>query len=117
MHSYIGKSEIIELVQNNRKGIMIENIVTNDIDEYINSLFSLIKSNNINTNVFTQVKIKKLGNTGDVNHKSKYIILLVIRKDSKVDFNEYEIIKNTIRSIVPCRTIQEWIKNKYLIRQ
>lgn len=114
MYSYIGKSEITELIQNYRKGIIIEDVVTNDIDEYINSLFAILRNNGMNTNIFTQAKIKKITNTGSVNHRYKYIILLTIRKDSKISIKEYENIEKCIQNMVPCKTIQEWMKTKYL---
>lgn len=114
MHSYIGKTEIMELVQNNRKGIIIENIITYDIDEYINNVLIVLRNMGINTNVFTQPKIKKINIKKDIEHKYKYIILLVIRKDAKLDDKAYENIKNCIKNIAPCNTIQDWIKNKYV---
>ena len=114
MYSYIGKSEITELIQNYRKGIIIENVVTNDIDEYINSLFAILRNKGMSTNIFTQAKIKRITNKSSANHKYKYIILLTIRKDSKISIKEYENVEKCIQNIVPCKTIQEWMKAKYL---
>lgn len=114
MHSYIGKHEIVELIQNNRKGYIIENIVTNDIDEYINNMLIVLKSNGVNINIFTQPKINKLrGNVDNTAPKHQYILLLTIRKDAKINDYTYMDIRNCIRNIVYCNTIQEWVKNKY----
>lgn len=106
MHSYIGKSEIIELIQDNRKGFIIENISTKDIDEYINNLLIIAKNNGVNTNIFTQPKIKRVC-------ENKYMLLLTVRKYTKISSHEYYNIKNCIKKITACSTIQEWIKNKY----
>lgn len=114
MYSYIGKSEVIELIQNNRKGYIIENIVTNDIDEYINNVFIVLRNMNINVNIFTQPKIKKLKNNNEsALHKYQYTLLLTVRKDAKINDYTYENIKNCIKNITTCSTIQEWVKNKY----
>lgn len=107
MHSYINNSEIIELIQNDRKGIIIDNIVTSDIDEYINSLYSVLAINNINTNVFTQPKIKA--------HKNKrcYTLLLIVRSNNKIGNNEFNNIVNIVNSIVPCKSINQWMHDNY----
>lgn len=111
MHSYIGKSEISELIQGYRKAYIIENINTKDIDEYINSLLAVLRSKGVNTNIFTQVKVKRVINNCK---QSTYILLLTIRKDSKISSTAYDNIKHTIQSIVPCKTIQEWYRCKYV---
>lgn len=114
MYGYIGKSEITELIQSNRKGIIIDNVITNDIDEYINNLLAVLRNNGMNTNMFTQAKIKKITNKNSDSTKYKYIILLTIRKDTRMSIKEYEAIEKCIQNIVPCNTIQEWVKSKYL---
>lgn len=114
MHSYIGKSEITELIQNNRKGYIIENIVTNDIDEYINNILIVLRNMGVNINIFTQPKVRKLRNNSDnTMYKYQYTLLLTVRKDAKVNDSAYENIKNCIKNIVPCSTIQDWVKGKY----
>lgn len=110
MHSYIGKYEISELIQSFRKAYIIEKVNTKDIDEYISSLFAVLRSRGVDTNIFTQAKVKKVIQN---DKKYTYIILLIIRKDSNINSVAYENIKNALQSVVPCKTIQEWYRCKY----
>lgn len=114
MHSYIGKNEIVELVQNNRQGFIIENIKAKDIDEYINNLLIVLKGMNISTGIFNQPKIKRLCDDSlNPLNKNKYTLLLVIRKDAKVNNNAYNSIGILINNVVPCLTIQDFVKKQY----
>lgn len=100
MHSYIRKNELIELIQGDRKGFIVNDIRTKDIDEYINSLSCAIKECGINTNIFTQAKIKK-------NTNGSYVLYLIIRKHHNIDNIAYRELRQRMRSVVDCITIQE----------
>lgn len=105
MYGYIAKTEITDLIQNDRKGYIIYDIKTKDIDEYINCLMAVLRNNGIDINMFTQAKINK--------NKSNYILLLTIRKSYHITNMDYINIEKAISNIVPCKTIHQWIKDMY----
>lgn len=110
MYSYIGRTELAELVQANRVGFIISNIETSDIDEYINSLMSVLRNNGVDNNIFVQPKIRKLSKNRQ-EHDKRFMLMLVVRKDIKIDKHAYKKLENTINNIVKCETIQEhWYK-------
>lgn len=106
MYSYIGRTELAELVQANRVGFIISNIKTSDIDEYINSLMGVLRSHDIDNNMFVQPKIRRLSKNRQEQSK-RFMLMLVVRKDIKIDKKLYKKLEHTINNIVKCETLQE----------
>lgn len=79
IHGYISNKELKEMLQSNREALVIYDIQTKDIDEYICSMLAYFGSLGINSSIFTQPKIIK--HTKD----NKYTIIFIVRASIEID--------------------------------
>lgn len=92
MHNYVSKNEMIGLVTKDRKAVIICNITTKDIDEYINNVIIFLENNKFSRAKLTIPKIIK-------EQDGTYSLMLLIRsgieaiESERLHHNLYKICK------------------------
>lgn len=98
-------SEIRKMALKNREGIVIKNVVTKDIDEYINGITICFNNLNIiDLNITNRPIVIKINNT-------EYIILIMIKIGYEDELNSNRLKKhfNNIE------TFSDWVKQINII--
>ena len=63
MHNYISIGDFNNLKQTGRKAVIVRNVTSKDIDEYINNCIITMQNCNVDTNLFMQPRVLKENNT------------------------------------------------------
>lgn len=84
MHSYISKDSLIPLANKNRTAIVINNVCTCDIDEYINTVLAVLQNQNFDTSKLNQPKIFK--------EQGIYTIVLILRQGKSLNDSERQAL-------------------------
>lgn len=104
IHGYTSKREMMNMYQNGRQAIIITDVHTKDIDEFINGYMAIASGFGYRMDQFTQPKIISNRKNGT------YDICLIYRKDIKVDKDTVENTANRLATISPSRTLEKYIR-------
>lgn len=104
IHGYTSKREMMNMYQNGRQAIIVTDVATKDIDEFITGYITVASNNGCRMDQFTQPKIISNRKNGT------YDICLIYRKDIKIDKNTVENTANILSSISPSRSLEKYIR-------
>lgn len=96
MHRYLNQSEYTKLILDKRKAIVIPDVHTKDLDEYIGNIMVYLNNAGINTSIFNIPKVIKN------KMKNCYAVLLIVRS-KYTDIEEAQFIKalQSINNVKP----------------
>lgn len=106
IHGYISNKELRELLQSNREALVIFDVTTKDIDEYICNMLVYFNTLGINNNTFTQPKIIK--HTKD----NKYTIIFIVRANVEVNNELINKLNECLKHIDNSCTFKQYMTRK-----
>ena len=110
MYGYIRNGELEQLILKNRKAIVITDVLTVDIDEYINSCVITLCNCGLRGNLLNQPKIRYSTEGG-------YTILLCFRHNTTFTKTDVEAINNFIINMGNTYTLKDYFKYINSIRR
>lgn len=108
MYSYISEDKLKGLVLENRVAVVVENVSTKDIDEYITNCFITLRSYGFNTTKLNQPKIFNDRAFGQRN------LILTVRNDAKDEDINMRALEQWACVMGNVVTLQQYIKDKLL---
>ena len=108
MYNYVSEKEIVSLVTKDRKAVIICNIATKDIDEYINNVVAFLENKKFSRAKLTIPKIIK-------EHDGTYSLLLLIR--SGIEAREAERLHHNLYKLCKSISNESYVLPVYVQRK